>query len=321
MTALSSITHFGDSVGGTEQVLRRERVLQPDDTFAEVPIISGNSWRGQLRDCGMRAMCDVLAAALGVERLALPPAAFHFLFSGGALSRDDAASVDIGAARRLRELIPLVCLFGGATKGQIMQGKLAVGKIVPVCAETAHILPDTLASSPRTNVSIYDMLAIEHYTRMDDAKRESLAGRYLSAPDQVLLEAPKKRAVKNKQTGENEEVAAAPGKAQQMRYGWEVFAAGTLFACDILLRQVTPLEFEAFASALREWSIEPVLGGRASIGAGRVRLEMGDWFSANPTLRAGEETRGVSAEPFGALYTRHLRGHAGEIVSTLEALS
>src|SRR5579859_331239 len=201
-TALSSITHFGDSIGGTEQVLRREKMIQLDGSVVEVPVISGNSWRGQLRDCGMRAMLDTIAAALGRERLELPSQAFHFLFSGGALSRDDAQSIDMGAARRLRELIPLVGIFGGATKGQIMQGKLQIDKIVPVCAETAHVLPDDLASHPLAALSIYELLGMEHYTRTDDAKRESLAGRYLPAEAQTLLEAPKVKKVTDRKTGE-----------------------------------------------------------------------------------------------------------------------
>ena len=266
MTALSSITHFGDSVGGIEQVLRREKVIQPDGSVVQVPIISGNSWRGQLRDCGMKAMLGELAVALGVETVRLPAPAFYLLFSGGVLTKDAGRGVDVGYARKLRSLIPLFSIFGGAIGRQVIDGKLAVGKIVPVCAETVHILPEDLQSHPHASISIYDRLELEHYTRMDDAKRENLASRFLPAPEQQLLEAPKVKTIKNKKTGEDEEVAESPGVAQQMHYGFESLAAGTIFTCSITLRTVSPLEFEAFIAALREWSREPVIGGRSGRG-------------------------------------------------------
>lgn len=319
MTALTSITHFGDSVGGTEQVLRREKVALPDGDYAEVPIISGNSWRGQLRDCGMRAMLDELARALGRDSITLSPQAFYLLFSGGSLTKDNGRGVDIGQARNLRALVPLLGVFGGAVGRQIMEGKLAVGKIIPVCVETQHLLPDELTTHPHAAISVYERISMEHYTRMDDAKRESLAGRFLPAPEQTLLEAPSVRKVTNKRTGEVEEIADKPGAAQQMRYGFETITAGTVFSCGITLRAVTPLEFEAFLMALAEWSREPVIGGRSGSGMGRVRLEFPGWVEANPLLRQASDATAVS-QPFGALYRDHLARNSAAIVQALEAI-
>ncbi|HUY77348.1 MAG TPA: hypothetical protein VMV29_11295 [Ktedonobacterales bacterium] len=319
MTALTSITHFGESVGGTEQVLRREKVALPDGDYADVPIISGNSWRGQLRDCGMRAMLDELARALGRDTITLSPQAFYLLFSGGSLTKDAGRGVDIGQARNLRALVPLLGVFGGAVGRQIMEGKLAVGKIIPVCAETRHLLPDALVDHPHAVISVYERTSMEHYTRMDDAKRESLAGRYLPVPDQVLLEAPSVRKVTNKRTGEVEEIADKPGAAQQMRYGFETITAGTVFSCGLSLRSVTPLEFEAFLMALAEWSREPVIGGRSGSGMGRVRLAFPGWVEANPLLRREADATSVGA-PFGALYREHLARNGGAIVQALEAI-
>lgn len=318
MTALSSITHFGDSVGGTEQVLRREKVSQPDGSVTEVPVISGNSWRGQLRDCGMKAMLDELAVQLGVESVRLPPAAFYLLFSGGALTKDAGRGVDIGYARKLRSLIPLLSVFGGAVGRQILEGKLAIGKIVPVCAETIHLLPEDLQEHPHTRFSVYERLDTERYTRMDDAKRETLAGRYLPAPEQQLLEAPSVKKVINKKTGKEEEVAEAPGVAQQMRYGFETISAGTVFSCSITLRSVTTLEFEAFATALKEWSRESIIGGRSASGLGKVALEFPGWAVANPLLHV-EESQSLG-QPFGTLYRDHLAEHGAEIVGALEGI-
>ena len=51
VTALSSITHNGGQVHGTEALLRREKFMQENYTPIEVPVLSGNGVRGKLRDC------------------------------------------------------------------------------------------------------------------------------------------------------------------------------------------------------------------------------------------------------------------------------
>ncbi len=317
MTALSSITHFGDSAGGTEQTLRRERVIQADGTSVDVPIISGNSWRGQLRDCGVRAMLDELAVALD-RPVTLSPPAFYLLFSGGALTKDAGRGLDMGLARRLRQLVPILSVLGGAVGRQILEGKAQFEKIVPVCAETADVLPDDLRAHPHAASTIYGRLGLEHYTRMDDAKRETLAGAYLPAPEQRLMEAPATRKVTNKRTGKDEEIADAPGVAQQMRYGFEVFSAGTVFSCGVTLNYVTPLEFEAFMVALREWSRTSIIGGKAATGLGRVQLNFPGWARADPRL--ARDTAAVSTAPFGALWQQHLHTHGNEIMAALGSL-
>jgi hypothetical protein len=55
VTALTSISHIGDS-HGVNAKLRREKFVQPDGTVEEIPVISGNSLRGILRDRGMLHM-------------------------------------------------------------------------------------------------------------------------------------------------------------------------------------------------------------------------------------------------------------------------
>ena len=53
VTALSSISHIGETRGVTAE-LRREKVLLPTGDVEEVPIISGNGLRGPLRDLRSR---------------------------------------------------------------------------------------------------------------------------------------------------------------------------------------------------------------------------------------------------------------------------
>ena len=130
VTALSSISHGGGQSFGINSKLRREKFVQLDGSVEEVPVISGNAIRGQLRDLGMRHMCRVLGYGEATEDdgrpLGLSLPAFYFLFSGGALTKQKGRGLDIDRARTLRELIPLVGIFGGAMGNQIMPGKLKI---------------------------------------------------------------------------------------------------------------------------------------------------------------------------------------------------
>ena len=310
--ALTSISHIGDT-HGVNAKLRREKIAQPDGTVEEVPVISGNSIRGILRDRGMLQMLRLLGygidEATGAIR-GLPLDSFYFLFSGGALTSTGARGLDIDEARRWRDLIPLVAIFGGAMGNQIMPGKVKVGKMLPICQETAHILPERYAA--QANASIWDCLQEEAYTRRDDEKSESL--RQLLAPEQrLLLEAAAKD--KREKRGTDDDVAGEKSTAQQMRYFVETIAAGTRLFWDVALDDVTPLEFEAFCATLAEFARWPYLGGKSGVGHGKVQIRFQDWLAIDPRLDlAGTKLQA----PLGNAYLEHLRGHGDEIRGLLD---
>jgi len=146
MTALSSISHNGGQSFGINSKLRREKFVQMDGSVEEIPVISGNGLRGLLRDRGMLHMCRALGYGVNDETgevRGLSLAAFYFLFSGGALTSTGSRGIDIDEARKVRALIPLVGVFGGAMGNSIMPGKLKCGKAIPICAETIHLLPES----------------------------------------------------------------------------------------------------------------------------------------------------------------------------------
>lgn len=300
-TALSAISHLGDSAGGTTSVFRREKVLSRGRVI-EAPILSGNGFRGLLRDKGMRFMLR----ELGEPQLS--PAAFHFLTSGGALTKDAGRGLDIGQARRLRELIPLVGVFGGACGRQILEGKLQVGKWYPVCSELIAFLPAQYRDMPEAKVSMYDMTDLHSFTRTDDAKSERWQ-KFLPQEQRSLLEAPKVKLAKD-----GTEVAEKPGTAQQMRYSQEVLIAGTKFYCWIQLQDVSNLEYEAFASALVEWSRAPFIGGQSRHGCGEIELKFDNWISVSPLAQINGQSVGM---PIGQAYTEHLQANREMILKTL----
>jgi CRISPR type IV-associated protein Csf2 len=317
VTALTSISHIGDT-HGVNAKLRREKFVQANGRVEEVPVISGNSIRGILRDRGMLHMLKVLGYGVNEETdevagLSLP--AFYFLFSGGSLTSNAGRGIDIDEARRWRSLIPLVAVFGGAMGNQIMPGCVKIGKMIPICAETAHLLPEWCVEDLVVE-SIWELCQEEAYTRRDDEKNEKL--RQLIAPDvRFLLE--DKAAKDREKRGTTDDVRNQKADPkQQMRYFVETLAAGTRFFWDITLDDAGELEFEAFCVALAEFGRMPFIGGKSSVGHGKVSVKFDKWLEIEPRLSpAGQAV----AAPLGSLYRAHLETHSDEIRSLLDGLA
>lgn len=303
MRLQSSLSHQ-EGVEGTTAVLRRERIVQPDGSVIDVPVISGNAWRGQLRDATMRA----LVRDLGNPPLSLP--AFHFLFSGGSLTATG-PYVDIGFARALRTTIPAVAVFGGAVGNHVLRGKLKIGKLYPVCRETRHLIPDASVPEGYAPPSIWDMVQEEAYTRTDDERREDL--RELIDPlARAVLEA---ETASRRAKSKTADAELAPRDSQQMRYHTETLAAGGYLTADIVLEDHSDLEFGALVSGLLEWSRDPHIGGKRATGHGRVEVRFADWQTIAPqAMGAG------LALPSDDGYLRHVQEQRGEIIDLLGRL-
>ena len=315
VTALSSISHIGESHGINAQ-LRREKMAQPDGSVEEIPIISGNSLRGILRDRGMLHMLRVLGYGVSDETgeiRGLSLAAFYFLFSGGALTKVGDRGLDVDKARRWREAIPMVALFGGAMGNQIMPGKAKIGKLIPICQETSHLLPSRFMAG--TLLSIWDLCQEEAYTRRDDEKLEQLR-QLIAPPVRALLE--DQARIKRARTGTAEDKVEETGQKQQMRYFVETLCAGTQFFWEVTLDDVTDLEFDTFAVALAEFGRLPYIGGKGGVGHGKVSVHFDKWIEIEPRL--APEGREVGM-PLGTAYLDHLRANGGRIRGLLDGLA
>jgi hypothetical protein len=305
-TALSSISHNGGGNFGISTKLRREKFIQPDFSVEEIPVISGNALRGMLRDRAMLHMCKMLGYGVDEENgqvrgLTLP--AFHFLFSGGALTSEGGKAIDIERMRTLRKSIPLVGVFGGAYGNAILPGKTKIGKLIPICQETNHLLPAVYRreSAP----SIWEYLQEEMYTRKDDAKNEHLRP-LLASAERPELEGPTEDAL-------IPDPADDPPKKEQhtqMMYFIETFCAGTPFYWRITLDDVTDIEFEAFLCGLAQFSRMPYIGGKSAVGLGEISVNFDRWLSIDSRVQA--ESQEISV-PLGVLYQQHLQEHGAEI--------
>lgn len=167
MTALSPISHLSDERAGNSTFFRTQTVLLPSGEQPAVPVVSGNSLRGQLRRFAVRRML----ADLGVEKAALPPVLYHFFFSGGSLGKSETkTALPIESINALRAELPIIGLWGGTWAGTILPGALRFRWIYPVCAETAH-----LTSQP-SEVAAATLLTSQFFTRRDDGEASLEAG-------------------------------------------------------------------------------------------------------------------------------------------------
>lgn len=246
VTALSSICHNGGEKNGVVTQLRREKFIQPNGRVVEVPVISGNSVRGKMRDI---SAIEILTKAPGIK-LKVDGDSFNLLFSGGSLESTGEAGINIEKVRQLRADIPMLSVLGCSVGNIILPGKLDMGKMIPIAKETLHLIPAKYHGDGEIK-SVWDYCQVEMNTRRDDRKDENLR--------EFLNEAETKK--KENPT--------------QMMYHTETIAAGTRFYWRICLRDTSDVETGAFLSTLQKWSEQASqVGGNGRIGHGALKLDL-----------------------------------------------
>lgn len=296
VTALTSISHNGGERNGTITQLRREKFAQPNGKVARIPVVSGNAIRGILRDRGMFSMLMQLGYGVNEqsgEVKGLPLNAFYFLFSGGALTSSGDGQLNIEHFRKLRTTIPLIALFGGAAGNTIMPGKLKIGKLIPICSETKHLIPERFLSEHIE--SIWEYCQTEMYTRRDDEKNDRV---------RMLISKP---ALTDGADTLPEAKKAAP---QQMKYEVETLAAGTQFYWKVVLEDVSDVEFEAFLATILEFSKSPNIGGKSNVGHGEISIKLDKWIEVDSRVNLNGSELDVT---LGTKYKEHLEINGDEI--------
>ena len=221
----SPVSHIGEtaSTGSYFQTIKT--------SAGRLPIITGNSVRGTLRDCGAKELLDRLGVAVEKE-------IFHILFSGGNLN--GTVKMDVWKAKNVRAHLPMVSIFGGGLGDMILAGKMAVGNLYPICKESEEI------TGEYSDLSWKNLIDEIEYTRTDDEKNDDLT-KYISNPD-----------------------AEKSAKAStQMRYSVQYLAAGAELVQEIILYDnCSELEEGALMAAFAKWFACPKLGGMANKGFG-----------------------------------------------------
>lgn len=154
------LCHGGDESAGNVQMFRRIPMIDG----SEVPAISANSLRGQLRRITARRLLELI----GVESLT-DLRRSHLLFSGGAIQKGEIATAHRFAdIRDLRDLLPAVSLFGASWQAEILPGTLQVDWIYPDCRQVR-----TLLGIDGEAIDARQLTTTILYTRHDDSEIET----------------------------------------------------------------------------------------------------------------------------------------------------
>lgn len=245
-TAISSISHNGGEKNGTIVQLRREKFVQPKGNVVEIPVISGNSIRGKLRDL---AAIDILTKKDG-SKVQVDADSFNLLFSGGSLESVGEKNLDIEKVRQLRKDIPMLSVLGCSIGNVILPGKVDIGKMIPICKETLHLIPEKFHGTEEIK-TIWEYCQVEMNTRKDDTKDENK--REFIKPEYLTNEL----------------------RGGQMMYHIETLVPGTRFYWKVCLRDTTDVETGAFLSILQSWANQSSqVGGNGRVGHGRLKVDL-----------------------------------------------
>jgi hypothetical protein len=251
MTARSPISHRGELIG-TTAIGRRMKVLQADGSVELVPVISGNSFRGVLRRIGEELLRDVL----GYEGK-LPLAVAHTLRNGGAIVKTQAEPITGRRLHQLRDLVPLLSVFGGAVGAAPIDGCLRVGHVVPIVTEATPILRRTYEGSIPSR---FDIEALESYSHLDDVT----AGHAGATVDP--------------------DAGTGGSGSPVMRYDIETLAPGTRFESWVQLNRGSDLDYAFAADVLGEFTRSGWLGGRTGIGHGQIDTTLTEPTGGGPVV-------------------------------------
>lgn len=162
--AQAPISHGSDEDFGMEIRLRTLEltVRENGDTYHEaVPVISGNSLRGQLRDLLAQDFLDRLSE--DDDPLQVSDTVSAALYSGGSLERTaGAGKLNRRLINGIREHIPPLSLLGTAIEDQMIEGRVDVGQLLPVAMETNSY------TGRDEEKSVFEFVDTTFYTRQDD---------------------------------------------------------------------------------------------------------------------------------------------------------
>lgn len=286
-TLQQPLSHIGESES-TVSFLNTIRIAVNGEV-EEVFALTGNSIRGILRDCAARHLLDKLGAKVGKKE-------FNILFSGGNIS--GSLSTDIDQAKKYRNLLPIVSLFGAGVGNQILAGKMTQGFALPVCLETKEIIPDTgFINGDLKNISWKNLTGTINFTRFDDSKNVNYQG-YIQ--------------------GDNDNTDK-DSASTQMRYEVEYLVPGSQLYHIINLCADTEIELGVFVAALEEFSQSPVLGGMGGKGFGLCEAELiadGEFFAKieNGNIRLCDKAKNATHE-----YNQFISDNSDGIIKFLGA--
>lgn len=157
---ISPLHHGSDENAGIDRLYRRMDIFV-NGKVERIPIISGNSIRGLMRDL----LAYHFIQTVGIESLTL--GVYDLLFAGGSLSKGaKVGKVEVQKINQIREMLPSLRLLGGALSNHIMGGEFNCGIAWLVSSET-----EFLTGIPSTD-SYFMYLSEDFGTRKDNLLKD-----------------------------------------------------------------------------------------------------------------------------------------------------
>ena len=260
------IMHTEETIGNISK-LKQMRVIYKGKPVS-VPALSGNSFRGQLRDILADELCSRLSNR-GEQRLRFDNNdTYAILYSGGALSERSTSGALLNS---FAEHLPSMRLMGAAFGNVMLPSKLATTHVVPCAEETQEILQgmcDTLEDGlipvqkewPSARNLLFNAGPL---TRKDDSK-DRTRQRFV---DPEMFPQPEPQSDASGETENND--------PQQMIYYVECIPAGTWLLQQLYSKfPLDQLELGCLFDGLNAFLRQPALGGRSSAGYGQVRVQL-----------------------------------------------
>mgnify|MGYP006954258532 FL=1 len=234
---LSPLMHYGDERMGTMQVARCMK-FEYNGEFIDIPVYSGNAFRGIMRRIAMRDFLE----KIDIAEEGISPKLYYLLFTGGTLT-GGGRFCEIGEKREMRRLCTPLSLFGSAIGDQIPEGKMKVGIFKPICQETTEY------TGKPSNISFYDMLDEIFYTRHDDLK----------CTNYDLIK-------------DSEDKKDKKDNPVQMKYEMQALSAGTNLVSSIVIENSNDIEESCLESIIEKFKEMPYIGGKSATGHGEVEI-------------------------------------------------
>jgi hypothetical protein len=235
LTLLSNTVQNGDEKTGASQLLARERVHSlTTNKREEIPFISGNSIRGQLRRVIMSDFLDQ------VEYKFKTMDAWHAFTGGGQLTQvSDEGMSNLELRRTIDNLLPPAKIWAFSYGNQTISGILTCANAIICCKENQWRIPEQYKNLCQEEYAYF--IGHVFFTRRDDTKQHD--------------------AFKSN----NED-------AIQMKVDLEVLNPGTQLYHKFALKDPTKVDIGCLGRALHLWNQLPHLGGKSSTGFGEIQI-------------------------------------------------
>ncbi len=292
------IIHTEETIGNISKI-KKMRVLNGAQV-GQVPALSGNSFRGQLRDILADRMFEVLSEN-GQQRITFANNEIYgAIYSGGAL-RDESRLA--GTMAGVANALPMIRLMGAAFGNVMLPSKLAVTHITPCAQETREILATAcnalgadllppVIGWPKARDLIFNDGPL---TRKDD--RRDPARQRFADPGGVP-------------EGDKEQ-------RQQMIYYVECISPGTWLLNQLYTKYpLDQLELGCLFDGLIAWLKSPSLGGRSAAGYGQVRVHIRG--KANQAINRPEQEWPRDISDLVAKYQKYLQDNKQTLLEAMQ---